>query len=60
MAAFILLVSLASGVLPATILSRVKPIEVVRGTFRKHTKMIFSRVFITVQNIITITMLHAP
>ena len=57
MAAFILLVSLASGVLPATILSRVKPIEVVRGTFRKHTKMIFSRVFITVQNIITITML---
>lgn len=57
MAAFILLVSLASGVLPATILSRVKPIEVVRGTFRTHTKMIFSRVFITVQNIITITML---
>ena len=57
MTAFILLVSLASGVLPATILSRVKPIEVVRGTFRKHTKMIFSRVFITVQNIITITML---
>lgn len=57
MLAFILLVSLAAGALPATILSRVKPIEVVRGTFRKHTKMIFSRVFITVQNIITITML---
>ena len=57
MAAFILLVSLASSVLPATILSRVKPIEVVRGTFSTHTKMIFSRVFITVQNIITITML---
>lgn len=57
MAAFILLVSLASGALPATILSRVKPIEVVRGTFRTHTKMVFSRVFITVQNIITITML---
>lgn len=57
MLAFILLVSLAAGVLPATILSRVKPIEVVRGTFRKHTKMIFSRVFITVQNIITIVML---
>ncbi len=57
MLAFILLVSLAAGTLPATILSRVKPIEVVRGTFRKHTKMIFSRVFITVQNIITIVML---
>ena len=57
MQAFILLVSLAAGALPATILSRVKPIEVVRGTFRTQTKMIFSRVFITVQNIITITML---
>ena len=57
MLAFTLLVSLAAGALPATILSRVKPIEVVRGTFRTQTKMIFSRVFITVQNIITITML---
>ena len=56
-AAFIIIVSIAAGALPATILSRVKPIEVVRGTFRKQTKMLFSRVFITVQNVITITML---
>ena len=56
-AAFILAVSFMAGVLPATILSRVKPIEVVRGTFRKQTKMLFSRVFITVQNVITIVML---
>ena len=56
-AAFIIIVSIAAGVLPATILSRVKPIEVVRGTFRKQTKMLFSRVFITVQNVITIVML---
>ena len=55
--AFVLLVSLLAGVLPATILSKVKPIEVVRGTFTKQTKMLFSRVFITVQNVITITML---
>ena len=54
---FVLLVSVLAGTLPATILSRVKPIEVVRGTFRKQTKMLFSRVFITVQNVITITML---
>ncbi len=54
---FVLLVSFLAGVLPATILSRVKPIEVVRGTFTKQTKMLFSRVFITVQNVITITML---
>ena len=55
--AVIIMVSLVAGVLPATILSRVKPIDVVRGTFRTQTKMIFSRIFITVQNIITITML---
>lgn len=57
LAAFVIVVSLIAGVLPATILSKVKPIEVVRGTFTKQTKMFFSRVFITVQNVITITML---
>ena len=55
--AFVLVVSLIAGVLPAAILSRVKPVEVVRGTFRKQTKMLFSRIFITVQNVITIVML---
>ncbi len=55
--AFILAVSLLASVFPATILSRVKPIEVVRGTFSKQTKLLFSRVFITVQNVITIVML---
>ena len=57
LAAFVIVVSLIAGVLPATILYKVKPIEVVRGTFRKQTKMVFSRVFITVQNVITIVML---
>ena len=56
-ATLILAVSLVAGLLPATILSRVKPIEVVRGTFRTKTKMVFSRIFITVQNVITIVML---
>lgn len=46
-----------SGIVPATILSRVKPIEIVKGTFTRRTKMVLSRVFITVQNVITITML---
>ena len=57
LAVFVLVVSFLAGALPATILSRVKPIEVVRGTFRKQTKLVFSRIFITVQNVITITML---
>lgn len=46
-----------SGLLPAMVLSASKPIEVVRGTFRTRTKMVFSKFFITFQNVITITMI---
>lgn len=54
---FALLLGALSGIVPAAVLSRSKPVEVVRGTFRRQTKMVFSRVFITLQNVITITML---
>ena len=54
---FVVVVSLLAGVIPATVLSRVKPIEVVRGTLTKHTKMIFSRIFIVTENLITIGLL---
>ena len=56
-AAFVIAVSLLAGTLPAFILSKVQPVEVVRGTFRRQTKMTFSRIFITVQNVITIVLL---
>lgn len=46
-----------SGLLPALVISAAKPIEVVRGTFRVRTKMVFSKFFITFQNVITITMI---
>ncbi|MDD2951641.1 MAG: FtsX-like permease family protein [Parabacteroides sp.] len=48
-----------SGLLPAIIISSSKPIEVVRGTFRVKTKMVFSKFFIVFQNVITITMIAA-
>lgn len=51
--------SVASGIAPAWIISAAKPIEVVRGTFRQRTKMLFSKVFIVLQNVITIVMLAA-
>lgn len=54
---FIVATSLLAGLLPAISLSKVKPIEVVRGTFVRHTKMVFARIFITIQNVITIVML---
>lgn len=40
-------------------ISSAKPIDVVRGTFRRQTKMVFSKVFITFQNVITIAMIAA-
>ena len=42
-------VGVLSGLLPAIIISSSKPIEVVRGTFRAKTKMVFSKFFIVFQ-----------
>ena len=55
--AFVLLVGGVAGWLPAMMISAVKPIDAVHGTFRRQTKMVFSKVFITFQNFITIIML---
>lgn len=55
----ILIVGGLSGLLPALLISSVKPIDVVRGTFRRRTKMVFSKVFIVFQNVITIVMIAA-
>lgn len=56
---FILLTGFLSGLLPAILISSAKPIDVVRGTFRRQTKMVFSKFFITFQNVITIAMIAA-
>lgn len=53
----ILLMGLLAGIVPAWLISATKPIDVVRGTFRRRTKMVFSKVFIVVQNVITIVMI---
>ncbi len=55
----ILMVGLISGLLPAIIISNSKPIDIVKGGFRTKTKMVFSKVFITFQNVITIMLLAA-
>ncbi len=54
--AFALLAGVLSGIIPAVVLSRAKPIDVVRGTFRHQSRMVFSRVLIVFQNVVTITM----
>lgn len=55
----LLLIGLLAGLLPAVLVSSAKPIDVVRGTFRRQTKMVFSKIFITFQNVITIATIAA-
>lgn len=57
--ALILFLGFVSGLLPAWIISNSKPIDIVRGGFRAKTKMVFSKIFITFQNVITIMMIAA-
>ena len=51
---FAVLLGVVAGLTPAVITSSAKPIEVVRGAFARRTKMYFSRLFITLQHVITI------
>ena len=55
--AFMAVVGVLSGIVPAVVISRAKPIDVVRGTFRTQVKMRFSKVLIVFQNIMTIVMI---
>ena len=61
LAALVVLIAIGSvsGLLPATIISSAKPVDVVKGSFRQKTKMVFSKVFITFQNVITIALVTA-
>ena len=54
---FILLLGFVSGILPSWNISRYQPIDIVKGSFRFHSKMVLGRLFIIVQNVVTITML---
>ena len=57
--AFILLVGIVSGIMPSWHISRFQPIDIVKGNFRYHSKMVMGRLFIIIQNIVTVTMLTA-
>ena len=56
---FIILTGVISGIMPTISLSKYKPIDVVKGSFRYHSKMVLSRIFIILQNVITMTMMTA-
>ena len=50
-------VSLLAGLIPAFIIAKVNPIDVVRGTFRFHSKMVLSKIFIVLQNVLAIVLI---
>ena len=56
-AGVVLGVGVLAGLTPAYVLTRFKPIDVVRGTFRRKTKMVYSRVLIVFQYVITIVLI---
>ena len=55
----VVMLGVISGLVPALLVARYQPIDIVRGTFRRHAKTIYGRVLIALQNVITITLLAA-
>ena len=53
----IVLIGTLVGIAPALFSSRFEPIDVVRGTFRRRSKMLFSKVFIVFQNAISVLLI---
>ena len=51
------LIGTISGLVPAYVLTRTEPIDIVRGTFRRQTKMVYSKILITFQYGITIVLI---
>lgn len=56
-AAAIILLGMLTGMIPASVITRVRPIDVVRGSFRHKTKMIYNKILIGFQYLITIVLL---
>jgi putative ABC transport system permease protein len=52
----VVVLGLVSGIIPAVFISRYRPIDVTRGSFAHRSKMVFSKVFIVFQNVITIVL----
>ena len=50
----ILVLGVINGLLPAFAASRYQPIDVIRGTLRRRNKMVLSKVFIVVQNVLSV------
>ena len=54
---FILLVGFISGIMPSLQIAHYQPIDIVKGNFRYRSKMVLGKLFIILQNVITVVML---
>ncbi len=54
---FVVLLGTVAGLMPAIHILRYNPLDVVKGTFRLKTKMIFGKLFIVFQNVATIVLI---
>jgi putative ABC transport system permease protein len=54
---FLLLIGCISGIVPSLVISRFIPVEIVKGSLRKKTKSYYSKVLISFQYVISITLL---
>ncbi len=50
----VILLSVCAGIIPAMMVSRYKPVDVVRGSFSRNSKMIVSKVLIACQSLIAV------
>ena len=54
---FVLVLGILAGIVPALLIQKAQPIEIVRGTLRLKTKTVYSKVIIIVQNVVAVVML---
>ena len=54
---FILVLGILAGIVPALLIQKAQPIEIVRGTLRLKTKTVYSKVIIVVQKVVAVVML---
>ena len=53
----ILLVGVICGIFPAMMAGRYKPVDVMKGGYRRRSKMVFSKVFIVLQNALAVLLI---
>lgn len=54
---FVVVLGILAGIVPAVLIQQAQPIEIVRGTYRRRTKTVYSKVIIILQNVVTVVML---